>query len=75
VGAAYAARRNPITLGNPQVEFTETSLAADGQRLPSTIKLSNDGFAFAMSSLIATCPPVKNPSALQAVGLPSNATK
>jgi hypothetical protein len=62
-------------LGNPQVEFTETSLAADGQRLPNTIKLSNDGFAFAMSSLIATCPPVKNPSALQAVGLPSNATK
>jgi hypothetical protein len=44
-----------LLLDNPQVELSETSLAADGQQLQNTIRLSNDGFAFAMNGLMASC--------------------
>jgi hypothetical protein len=62
-------------LDNPQVTLTETTLAADGQQLTNTIKLSNDGFAFAMNSLMATCPSANNPAVRQAGGLPNGAAK
>jgi hypothetical protein len=52
-------------LDRPQIEFTETSTAADGRRVPQTIKLSNEGWAHALESLLASCPPVKDPAAAQ----------
>jgi hypothetical protein len=52
-------------LDRPQIEFTETSTAADGRRVPQTIKLSNEGWAHALESLLATCPPAKDPAAAQ----------
>jgi hypothetical protein len=51
---------------DPHVELTETSLAADGQRLQNTIRLSNDGFAFAMHGLMASCTETKSPAVPQA---------
>jgi hypothetical protein len=48
-------------LDRPEVELTETSLAADGQRMPHTTKLSNEGWAGAMETLLATCPPATAP--------------
>jgi hypothetical protein len=62
-------------LDTPRVEFTETSLAADGQRLPRTFTFSNDGFAFAMNRLMATCPSANNQAAREAGGLPKGAGK
>jgi hypothetical protein len=62
-------------LDTPRVELTETSLAADGQRQRRTFTLSNDGVAFAMNSLMATCPPARDSSALHAIALPSSAAK
>jgi hypothetical protein len=52
-------------LKRPQVEFTETSLTTDGGRLPQTIKLSNDGWAGALESLLAGCPAAQNSAAAQ----------
>lgn len=51
-----------LLLDNPHVELTETSLAADGQRQQNTIGLSNDGFAFAMHDLMASCTGTKSPA-------------
>jgi hypothetical protein len=50
-------------LDRPEVDFTETSLAGDGQRTPHTTKLSNEGWAGALETLLATCPPAKAPAA------------
>jgi len=50
----------------PQLDFTESSLAADGHRVPSTTKLSSEGLSGALDSLIATCPPSRNPPPTQA---------
>jgi hypothetical protein len=50
-------------LDRPQIEFTETSLAANGHRVPQTIKLSNDGWGGALESLLAICPLAKDPAA------------
>ncbi|HLG82424.1 MAG TPA: hypothetical protein VKY22_15520 [Bradyrhizobium sp.] len=49
-------------LDHPEVELTETSLAADGQRMPRITRLSNEGWAGAMETLLATCPPAKAPA-------------
>jgi hypothetical protein len=43
----------------PQIEIIETSLSADGRFVPQTTKLSNDGWAAAMESLLAACPPAR----------------
>jgi hypothetical protein len=51
----------------PQVEFTESALAADGHRVPQSTKLSSEGLSGALDSLLATCPPSKNPAPSQTV--------
>jgi len=53
-------------LDRPEIEFIETSLDADGQRLPQTIKLSNDGWAGALESLLDVCPQPGDSAAAQA---------
>jgi hypothetical protein len=50
-------------LDRPQIEFTEMSPAADGHRVPQTIRLSNDGLSGALESLLVSCPPAKDPAA------------
>jgi hypothetical protein len=50
-----------------QVEFMESSVAADGHRIPQSMKLSSEGLPGALDSLIATCPPSKNPTPSQTV--------
>ena len=44
-----------LLLERPQIEFTETSPAADGRLVPQTIKLSNEGWATALATFFATC--------------------
>jgi hypothetical protein len=61
-----------LLLDNPHVELTETSFAADGQRLQNTIRLSNDGFAFAMHGLMASCTGTKSPAVPQAAAPSTN---
>lgn len=46
-------------LDHPQIEFAETSVGAGGRLVPQTIKLSNEGWAGALETLAATCPPAK----------------
>jgi hypothetical protein len=48
----------------PQADFTETSLAPDGRRLPHKEKLSSDGLARSLDALLGTCPAAK----IQTVG-------
>jgi hypothetical protein len=43
----------------PQAEFTETSLAPDGRQLPHKEKLSSDGLARSLDTLLGTCPAAK----------------
>jgi hypothetical protein len=43
----------------PQAEFTETSLAPDGRQLPHKEKLSIDGLAHSLDTLVGTCPAAK----------------
>jgi len=43
----------------PQADFTETSLAPDGRRLPHREKLSGDGLARSLDALLGTCPATK----------------
>jgi hypothetical protein len=43
--------------GVSQFEFTETSQTPDGHRLAHAASFSNEGFAGALDSLLATCPP------------------
>ena len=43
----------------PQIEIIETSHASDGRSIPLTTKLSNEGWARAMDSLLASCPPAR----------------
>ncbi len=50
-----------------QVEFMESSVAADGHRIPQSMKLSSEGLSGALDSLIATCAPSKNPTPSQTV--------
>jgi hypothetical protein len=65
-GLAMARPALQSLLDRPQAELSETSPAADGRRIPHTIKLSNDGWAQALESLLAACPPAKDPAAVQA---------
>jgi hypothetical protein len=46
--------------GRPQFEVTETSRTADGHPLVRAMKLSSEGLAGALESLLATCPPAKS---------------
>jgi hypothetical protein len=48
-----------------QFEFTESSLAADGHRVPLITKLSSEGLSGALDGLLATCPPSRNPVPVQ----------
>jgi hypothetical protein len=43
----------------PEFEFTETSLASDGHRLPQLAKFSTEGLTSALVRLVATCPAQK----------------
>ena len=52
-----------LLLDQPEIEITETSPAADERRVSQTIKLSNDGGAGALASLLAGCPRTKAPAA------------
>jgi hypothetical protein len=51
----------------PQLEVTETSLAADGRRVAQTMPLSNDGLVGALERLSATCPAPKSPAPSQTI--------
>jgi hypothetical protein len=46
--------------GRPQFEVTETSRTAEGRPLVRAMKLSSEGLAGALESLLATCPPAKS---------------
>ena len=46
-------------VGQPQIEITETAVAADGRLIPQTVKLSNEGWGPALENLLATCPPAR----------------
>jgi len=52
-------------VGQPQIEITETAVASDGRMVPQTTKLSNEGWAGALESLLATCPPAKEAAAVR----------
>jgi hypothetical protein len=60
-GLAMARPTLQSLLDRPQAELTETSVAADGRRIPQTIKISNEGWAGALESLLVNCPPAKHP--------------
>jgi hypothetical protein len=47
--------------GLSQFELTVTSQTPDGHRLAHVVKLSSEGLAVALDSLIVTCPPAKSP--------------
>jgi hypothetical protein len=49
----------------PQIDLTETSLAPDGRRLTHPEKLSTEGLADALGSLLATCPAQKDMAPVQ----------
>jgi hypothetical protein len=61
--------------GAPEFDFTETSLASDGRRLAHSEKLSTEGLASALGSLVATCPAPKDAAPLQTSGLHDSAAK
>ncbi|HET7885024.1 MAG TPA: hypothetical protein VFL62_02240 [Bradyrhizobium sp.] len=50
----------------PQIELIESSLSADGRFVPQATRLSNDGWAQAMESLLAGCPPARGSVAVHA---------
>ncbi len=43
-------------VNHSEIDIIETSVAADGRLVPRTTKLSNEGWASAMESLMASCP-------------------
>jgi hypothetical protein len=43
-------------VNHPQIEIIETSVAADGRLVPQTTKLTNEGWAGAIETLVASCP-------------------
>jgi hypothetical protein len=59
----------------PQLDFTETSQAADGRRLAHSVKFSSEGLASALDSLLATCPAPKGIAPLQTIGSRDSAAK
>jgi hypothetical protein len=59
--------------GLAQLEFTETSQTAAGQRAAHSVKFSSEGLAGALDRLVATCPAPKS-LATPSVAMPSLAT-
>jgi hypothetical protein len=53
-------------VAQPQFEFIEQLVAADGRRVQQTARLSNEGLAGALDRLLLTCQPAKNPAPSQA---------
>jgi hypothetical protein len=49
-----------------EMNFTETSLASDGHRVPQTAQLSGEGLANALEGLLTSCPPPQVPLLPQA---------
>lgn len=62
-------------MDRPLIEFMETSFAADGRRVPQTTRLSNEGWGGALQTLLASCPPAKDPVAPQTAGSGARAAK
>lgn len=54
-------------MDRPQLEFIETSPDGDGRPVQHTIKLSNEGWADALATLLATCPAATGSAALHAM--------
>ena len=54
-------------MDRPQVELTETWPDASGRPVQQTIKLSNEGWAGGLATLLATCPPATGSAALHAM--------
>jgi hypothetical protein len=50
---------------HPEIELIETSAAADGRLVPQATTLSNEGWARALESLLATCPPPREAAAVR----------
>jgi hypothetical protein len=44
----------------PQLDLIETGFAADGRRLAHQEKLSTEGLAASLASMLTTCPPPKD---------------
>jgi hypothetical protein len=59
-------------VNHPQIDIIETSVAADGRLVPRTTKLSNEGWAGAIETLLASCPLSKGDLIVQ---MSSQATK
>ncbi len=51
---------------HPQIDIIETSVADDNRLVPKSIKLSNEGWAGALKSLLPGCPTPKNSAMLAA---------
>jgi hypothetical protein len=64
-GMRLTRSRLDSLVGQPQIDITETAVAADGRMVPQTTKLSNEGWAGALESLLATCPPGKDAAAVR----------
>ena len=58
-GVPLTRSRLDSLVDHPQIEIIESSVAADGHLVPRSIKLSNEGWARALDSLVASCPPSK----------------
>jgi hypothetical protein len=54
-----------------QIDLTETGIAPDGRRLAHSERLSTEGLAASLTSLLAICPPPKDTAAVQQA-LPQN---
>ena len=52
-------------VNHPQIEIIETSVAADGRLVPQTTKLSDEGWAGAIETLVAGCPLLKGALTVQ----------
>jgi hypothetical protein len=50
---------------HPEIEIIESSVAADGHLVPQTTKLSNEGWAAAIETLVASCPLSKEALTIQ----------
>jgi hypothetical protein len=57
------------------MKFTETSLDADGHRVPQTEQLSGEGFAAALEGLLTTCPLPRAPVLPQATASRDHSAK
>jgi hypothetical protein len=58
-GMPLIRSRLDALVDHPQFEIIETAATADGRMVPQTIKLSNEGWAHALDSLVTSCPPAR----------------